>query len=57
MARRTKKSKRIRQILGDGTETILTMKNGIIVGKKNVRKRKNMVNIFDPMTKVKMDFA
>lgn len=57
MARRTKKSKRIRQILGDGTETILTMKNGIIIGKKNVRKRKNMVNIFDPMTKVKMDFA
>lgn len=56
MARR-KKSKRIRQILGDGTETILTMKNGIIVGKKNVRKRKNMVNIFDPMTKVKMDFG
>ncbi len=56
MARR-KKSKRIRQILGDGTETILTMKNGTIVGKKNVRKRKKMMNIFDPMTKVKMDFG
>lgn len=58
MARRTQ-SKRIRQIFGDGRETILTMKNGIIVGKKNVRKskRKKMVNIFDPMTKVKMDFG
>lgn len=57
VARRIKKSKRIRQILGDGTETILTMKNGAIVGKKNVRKRKKIMNIFDPMTKVKMDFG
>ncbi len=54
---RKKKSKRIRQILGNGKETILTVRDGIVVGKKSVRKRKKMVNIFDPKTKVKMDFG
>jgi len=56
MARR-KKSKQVRQILGNGTEAILTIKNGQIVGRKTVRKRKKMMNVFDPMTKVKMDFG
>ena len=56
MARR-KKSKQVRQILGDGREAILTIRNGQIVGRKNVRKRKKMMNVFDPMQKVKMDFG
>jgi len=59
---RKKRAKQIRQILGNGKENILTVKNGIVVGKKSVRKRKKIVNkkivnIFDPMTKVKMDFG
>ena len=54
---RKRKSKRIRQILDNGQEAILTIKNGQIVGKKNVRRRKKMMNVFDPMTKVKMDFG
>ncbi len=56
MARRKKRSK-IRQTLADGKETILTVRDGIVIGKKSVRKRKKMVNVFDPMTKVKMDFG
>ena len=54
---RKKKSKQIRQILGNGKETILTVRNGIVVGKKTVRKRKKALNVFDPMNKVKMDFG
>jgi len=58
---RKKRAKQIRQILGNGKENILTVKNGIVIGKKSVRKRKKLgkklVNIFDPMTKVKMDFG
>ena len=54
---RKKRAKQIRQILGNGKETILTVRNGIVVGKKNVRKRKKALNIFDPMNKVKMDFG
>jgi len=57
MARKRKKSKQVRQILGNGKEAILTIQNGQIVGKRNVRKRKKMMNVFDPMTKVEMDFA
>ncbi len=54
---RKKRSKQIRQILGNGKETILTVRDGIVVGKKSVRKRKKPLNIFDPMNKVKMDFG
>jgi len=54
---RKKKSKQIRQILGNGKETILTVRNGIVVGKKSVRKRKKAFNVLDPMNKVKMDFG
>jgi len=57
---RKKKSKQIRQILGNGKETILTVRNGIVVGKKSVRKRKKALkafNVLDPMNKVKMDFG
>jgi len=57
MARRKRRSKQIKQILSNGKETILTVRNGIVVGKKSVRKRKKMVNVFDPMNKVKMDFG
>jgi len=57
MARRKKRPKQIRQMLADGKESILTVKNGIVVGRKSVRRRKKMVNVFDPMAKVKMDFG
>jgi len=46
-----KKNKRIRQILGNGKVRILTIKNGQVVGKKTVRRKKGM-NVFDPTMKV-----
>ncbi|NIS94945.1 MAG: hypothetical protein GTN97_03345 [Nitrosopumilaceae archaeon] len=48
---RRKKSKQIRQILGNGRERILTIENGQVVSKKTVRRKKS-INIFDPTTKV-----
>lgn len=42
----------MRQILGNGKEQILTIKNGQVIGKRVVRKKK--MNVFDPETKVQV---
>lgn len=43
----------MRQILGNGKEQILTIKNGQVIDKRIVRKKKIM-NVFDPSTKVQV---
>lgn len=50
------KSKKIRRILDNGREQILTIENGQVISKKTVRrsKKKSNMNVFDPLTKVEM---
>lgn len=55
MARKKKNATRkMRQILGDGQERILTIQDGQVIGKRIVRRKiKTKMNIFDPLMKVK----
>jgi len=45
-------TRKMRQILGNGKEQILTIKNGQVIDKRIVRKKK--MNVFDPLGKVQV---
>jgi len=47
-----KKTRRLRQILGNGKEQIFTVQNGQVINKRIVRKKiKTKMNVFDPLQK------
>jgi len=52
---RKKKTRKMRQILGNGKEQILTVRDGQVIGKTIVRRKiKTKMNVFDPLQKGKL---
>lgn len=52
---RKKKTRKMRQILGNGKERILTVQDGQVIGKTIVRRKiKTKMNVFDPLQKGKL---